>query len=369
MENIINFDIQKPQTNYQAIIGNNIFDNFGKILKEKINCKKILVVTDENVNNLYGSKMKEVLDKNDFTYDFCIFKSGEEEKNSDNLNIILDKAFENKLERQDCIVAFGGGVIGDMAGFAASIYLRGINFIQAPTTLLAQIDSSIGGKTAINTKYGKNLVGAFYQPKFVFTDISFLKTLPLRELKTGLGEALKYAFIEKNCDENKTMLFEFLLKNKENIFNLEDETMLSLVKRCVELKRNVVTKDEKENSLRMVLNFGHTIGHAIEKVTQYKVFTHGEAITIGMKAIFEIALRIGKITQEYYEQAINLLNLYEFDLKLPNNINSDEIYNALIYDKKVRNSKVKFVTPTEKARVEIFDNIVENIIKDVLTEL
>ena len=369
MENIINFDIQKSQTTYQAIIGNNIFDDFGNLLKEKLNCKKILIVTDKNVNKLYGKKMQEILDKSNFVYDFCIFKSGEKEKNSKNLNTILDKAFENKLERQDCIVAFGGGVIGDMAGFAASIYLRGINFVQVPTTLLAQIDSSVGGKTAINTKYGKNLVGAFYQPNFVFSDISFLKTLPLRELKTGLGEALKYAFIEKNCDETNTDLIDFLINNKENIFNLENETMISLVKRCVELKRNVVTKDEKENNLRMVLNFGHTIGHAIEKVTKYKVFTHGEAITIGMKAILSIALIGKKITQEYFEQAVNLLNLYEFDLKLPKNVNLDDIYNALIYDKKVRNSKVKFVTSTEKAKVEIFDNIDENIIKQVLREL
>lgn len=369
MEHTINFDIQKQETSYKAIIGNKIFDNFGNILKEKVNCKKILVVTDKNVDNLYGEKMKEILEKSGFIYDFCVFKSGEEEKNFENLNIILDKAFENKLERQDCIVAFGGGVIGDMSGFAASIYLRGINFVQVPTTLLAQIDSSIGGKTAVNTKYGKNLVGAFYQPKFVLSDISFLKTLPKRELKTGLGEALKYAFIEKNCDENNTELFNFLAENKENIFNLEDETMLSLVKRCVELKRNVVIKDEKENSLRMVLNFGHTIGHAIEKVTHYNVFTHGEAITIGMKAIFSIGLKEGKITREYFEKANDLLNSYEFNLKLPNDINSDEIYNALIYDKKVRNSKVKFVTPVEKATVMIFDNIDETVIKEVLREL
>ena len=369
MEHTINFDIQRQETFYEAIIGNNIFESFGNILKEKTNCKKILVVTDKNINNLYGERMKEVLEKSGYIYDFCVFKSGEEEKNFDNLKIILDKAFENKLERQDCIVAFGGGVIGDMTGFAASMYMRGINFVQVPTTLLAQIDSSIGGKTAVNTKYGKNLVGAFYQPKFVLSDISFLKTLPKRELKTGLGEALKYAFIEKNCDEEKTELFDFLINNKENIFNLEDETMLSLVKRCVELKRNVVIKDEKENSLRMVLNFGHTIGHAIEKVTHYNVFTHGEAITIGMKAIFSIGLKEGKITREYFEQAENLLNLYEFDLKLPNNINLDDLFHALIYDKKVRNSKVKLVPPVEKAAVEIFDNIDEKVIKEVLREI
>ena len=196
-------------------------------------------------------------------------------KDISSLEIIWDKAVEYKLERKDTILALGGGVIGDIAGFAASAYLRGIDFIQVPTTLLAQVDSSVGGKVAINRKSGKNLIGAFYQPKFVLTDIKTLKTLSIEDLKTGLAEVIKYAFIEKTCglEEPAMNLIEYLIEKKDEIFSLNSEIVCELVEYCCKLKAVVVNQDEKESGLRTILNFGHTIGHAIEKCTNFEIFT------------------------------------------------------------------------------------------------
>jgi len=242
-----------------------IFIDFDEIesLEEKIfnhtKANKILLVISEKVNKLYGEKLKF---KNSIKF---VLKDGENQKNFKNYQKILNFALKNRLERKDCIVAIGGGVVGDISGFVAATYLRGIDFIQIPTTLLACVDSSVGGKVAINTDFGKNMVGAFYQPKAVFCNLNFLKTLDERQFKTGLAEVIKYAFIEANCSTNYNF-FEFLKENSEEILARKDEFLSKIVEISLNLKASVVMQDEKEENLRKILNFGHTLGHAIEKI-------------------------------------------------------------------------------------------------------
>lgn len=329
-----------------------IFIEFDEIktLEEKVfkytNANKILLVISEKVNKLYG---KSLTFKNSIKF---VLKDGEKQKNFKNYQHILKVALENKLERKDAIVAIGGGVVGDIAGFAAATYLRGIDFIQIPTTLLACVDSSVGGKVGINTDFGKNLVGAFYQPKAVFCTLNFLKKLDERQFKTGLGEIVKYAFIEKSCgDESGNNFFEFLEENSDKILSRDEETISKIIEISLKLKSSVVKQDEKEMGLRKILNFGHTYAHAIEKITNYKKYTHGEAVAIGMVFAINLAFKKELITEEYKTQGLALINKFNLIKELPN-FNQQKLVDLMKSDKKVENGIIKFILPTQKATVE-----------------
>lgn len=340
------------ESSYPILIGENLLDSAFEYIKQYTNAKKFLVVTNDTVYELYGSKF---INKDS---DILVLPDGEIYKNMDVLNSIIDRALEIKLERKDAIIALGGGVIGDMAGFAASIYQRGIDFIQVPTTLLSQVDSSVGGKVAVNHKLGKNMIGAFYQPKLVLADTNTLNTLDERQFKTGLAEVLKYAFIEKTCGcETKYNLFEFLKQNKDEIYSKNHNVLKDLIKICCELKASVVNKDEKEKGLRVILNFGHTYAHAIEKLTNYEKYTHGEAVSVGMYLIFKLAKDKSYITDEYYNSAIKLLDNYSLMSSVKEKFNPDEFYETMKSDKKVSDAAINFVIPTKEFEVEITNNI------------
>lgn len=348
---------EKPSYNYEIIIGNDLLKNTNEIIKNYTNAKKFLVVTNETIYALY----KDIFHLENAQ--FIILPDGEEYKNFENLQKILDKAVEEKLERKDCIVALGGGVVGDIAGFAAATYMRGIDFIQIPTTLLAMVDSSVGGKVAINHANGKNLIGAFYQPKLVLTDIETLKTLPLRQLKTGLGEVLKYAFIEKSCNTKiEFNFFDFLKENKNQVYDLNFETISQLVKICCELKAAVVNQDETEKGLRAILNLGHTFAHAIENLTNYTTYTHGEAVAIGLKMAFNLAVKENLINEEYKENALGLINLYEIT-PTDHNLSPQDILEKMFLDKKAQDGKIRFALPDGKYSVKITNDVTtENIL-------
>lgn len=336
-----------------------IFIDFDKIesLEDKIfshtKANKILLVISEKVNKLYGEKLNF---KNIIKF---VLKDGEKEKNFKNYKKILDFALKNRLERKDAIVAIGGGVVGDIAGFAAATYLRGIDFIQVPTTLLACVDSSVGGKVGINTDFGKNLVGAFYQPKAVFCNLNFLKTLDDRQFKTGLAEVIKYAFIEKSCnpkcDSNDSFaFFDFLKENVDKILTRDEETLAKIIQISLELKASVVTQDEKEQGLRKILNFGHTYGHAIEKITNYKKYTHGEAVAMGMIFAISFAFKKELITEEYKQEALKLIDTFGLVKKMLK-FNPKKIVDLMKSDKKVEDGKIKFILPSSKSFVEGFE--------------
>ena len=280
---------------------------------------------------------------------------GEEYKTLQTVENILNECFEHKLDRKSLLIAFGGGVIGDMTGFTASIYQRGIDFIQIPTTLLSQVDASVGGKTGVNNKYGKNLIGAFYQPKAVYIDPAFLETLPPREFAAGVAEIVKMAVMFDRS------YFEFL-----QTANFEDsETLKEMIRKSVELKAWVVNQDEKEAGIRAVLNYGHTFGHVVENETNYTTYLHGEAVAIGIVMANALAVELGMLTHEEAEEVKALLE----KASLPTDYtikNVDDFYEHFFLDKKSAKGSIKFILPECIGNHKIVSDIDESIVKKVL---
>lgn len=304
---------------------------------------KWMIITDENVDKLYGESLKKALEGKE-NYKFII-DPGEESKTFLTVEKILNKMIENGITRSSKIIALGGGVVGDIAGFCASIYMRGISFIQVPTTLLAQVDSSVGGKTGVNMAQGKNMVGSFYQPQVVIIDTDTLRTLPKRELISGMGEIVKYGVI---WDYE---FLNFIEENLEDIMNLEEDIMKKIIKKCCEIKAEVVSKDERELGVRKILNFGHTIAHAIETLTDYKRYTHGEAVSIGMYYEALMAKDFGYIDEEYFSKIESLIKRLGVCLDL-SEFSIESLREAMMKDKKNKDGKISFIFPKGRGNVE-----------------
>lgn len=344
----LSVNINSENTSYPIFIENEEIQQTFNEIKLLLEKRNYLAVVSEKVEKLYG-KILNIPREHKF-----VLKDGEKEKNFKNYKKIIDCALKMKLTRRDAIIAIGGGVVGDLAGFVASTYMRGIDFIQVPTTLLACVDSSVGGKVAIDTDFGKNLVGAFYQPKAVFINPKFLKSLDDRQFKTGMAEVVKYSFIEKSCKcEEELNLTNFLSEKYEKILIRDEKTLLKLIEICVKLKISVVEKDEKESGLRRILNFGHTYGHAIEKITKYKKFTHGEAIVEGMKFAFNLAVKKNLIDKNYKFLADDVMKKFNF-VVLPQ-FSLDKMIELMCADKKATSQNIVFILPTDYSAVEAFE--------------
>lgn len=349
---MLEVNIKSNQISYPIFIENEPIENLKEKISEQLNGENYLVVISQKVEKLYGKILN-------FPNKF-VLKDGEKEKNFKNLQKILDRASQLKLTRKSSIVAIGGGVVGDLAGFAASVYMRGINFIQIPTTLLACVDSSVGGKTAIDTKFGKNLIGSFYQPKAVFINPNFLKTLDERQYKTGLGEVLKYSFIEKSCKcEEDLNLSNFLGEKFEEITTRNEKTLSQLIEICLKLKISVVEKDEKESGLRQILNFGHTYAHAVEKITNYRKFTHGEAVVEGILFAFNLAQKRNLIDTNYKFFAEDIIKKFEFK-QIPE-FKLEKMVELMKTDKKANSQNLVFVLPTDYSTVKVFEISAEEL--------
>lgn len=334
------------------------FDSLTESLKEINAPKKLLIVTDTNVEPLYAGEINSLLQAAGYDSTVYSFPAGEENKTMDSILGICGACVEHGLDRKSMIVALGGGVVGDMAGFAAAIYMRGIDFVQIPTTLLSQSDSSVGGKTGIDFMESKNILGAFHQPKLVYINVNTLKTLPPVQFVSGMGEVIKHGIIK---DEK---FYRFIKENSELIKSLDSETLIRMSKINCGIKANVVEQDEKENGLRAILNFGHTIGHAAESALCFTA-THGECVGIGMAAAAHIAVKRGLITEAILADIEETLEMYGFRIRmaLPP---AEEIYSFMQKDKKKANGKLKFVLPVRIGEVcqtrdvteeEIFDAI------------
>jgi len=306
--------------------------------------RNYLIVINQKVYRLYKKQLK--LDKKHI----FVMPDGEKYKNFETYKKILAKAFQLKLTRKDLIIAIGGGVVGDITGFVASTYMRGIDYIQIPTTLLACVDSAVGGKVAIDNEFGKNLVGSFWQPKKVLINLNFLNTLDKKQFKTGMAEVIKYAFIENNVQEDSQFM-EFLTINSDRIIKRDLNMLEKIITVCLKIKIAVVSQDEKENGLRKILNFGHTYAHALEYLTKYKKYTHGEAVGFGMVYIFDYAFSKGLIGQTYKNLALDLLDKYGFPLELPK-MNQEKILQAMQLDKKNKTDSITLIIPTKKGYVE-----------------
>ncbi len=356
--------VELNEKSYPIIINYGLLDDIKSTIESNYKGNgRFFVITNKTIYPLY----KSVLDN--FEHVIQI-EDGEEFKNFKTFEFITDKLLEAKIERGDCIIAFGGGVVGDMAGYAAASILRGIDYIQIPTTLLSQVDSSVGGKTGFNHKMGKNLIGAFKQPKLVLIDPKTLDTLDNRQIKTGLGEILKYAFIEKTATDNNFGFFDKLKTLKDNAKNdLYSELKNhweEIIYISVSMKADVVSKDEQEKGLRAILNFGHTFGHALEKITGYKKYTHGEAVAAGMIMAFNTALSRGFADREYYKSAVGLIKDYNLISEDIRNLNKNNMLEAMKSDKKVSHSTIKLVLPVKPFEVRLFDDTEELLIKDSL---
>ncbi|MBQ8459420.1 3-dehydroquinate synthase [bacterium] len=341
-------NIKGQEISYPIYISNTGLENLKNLILDEINHKNYVVVFSKKVYNLYAKILDFPKDKT------LILPDGEKEKNFKNYQKILDFLLSKKLKREDYVIAVGGGVIGDITGFSASSYMRGINFIQVPTTLLASTDSSVGGKTAINTKFGKNLIGAFYQPKAVFININFLKTLDNKQFKSGLGEVIKYGFIEKSCNpDNEPYLINFLNEYYDKILARDIFVLKNLIQICVELKKTVVEKDEKESNLRKILNYGHTYGHVVEALTNYKKYTHGQCVVEGIKFALKLAYNLNVIDKEYKFLCEDLIKKFGYEsLKT---FDKNKIIDIMISDKKATDEYIKFILPTNYATVGQFD--------------
>ncbi len=343
---------------YNIFIGEKILSNIAKFIAESNFTKKALIVADSNTEK-FCTGLTAPLETYGINFDIAVIPAGESSKNLRVAEKIYTRAIEFGLDRKSPIIAFGGGVAGDLAGFIAATYLRGVPFIQVPTTLLAQVDSSVGGKTAVNHELGKNLIGAFYQPKAVFIDIYTLKTLPEREIKCGLGEVVKYGIIS---DEK---FFEYLELNAEKILNRDVEVLTYIIKRACEIKAAVVSKDEKEAGLRRILNFGHTIAHAVEQITNYEKYRHGEAVAVGMLGAALISCAMGKITFNDVTRLKNLLDKLGLITRCEN-CDVEEMYTLTFRDKKTVGGKVNWVLMEDFGKVFITDEVPEVEIKKAL---
>ncbi len=297
---------------------------------------KVLLITDSKIPKKHIIKVKKIIGQYSVSLHTYLMNAGESSKSQKVFFDIQDYLLKNRFERSDLIIAFGGGVVGDMSGFVASTYLRGIDYLQVPTTLLSQVDSSVGGKTAINTRHGKNLIGSFYNPLKVIIDLSFLETLPEREYKAGLAEIIKYGLIK-----NKKLL-DYLFANEIKINDKALDALEYIIYESVKTKAKIVSMDEKESGVRAILNFGHTFGHAIEAHHNYKSFLHGEAVAIGMLMAAKLSQFENHISEKQFNFIEKLLNQYNLNYKLKKMTYKD-FTKHIKQDKKVKSGKVRIV--------------------------
>lgn len=354
---IIQVNINEKE--YKVYIGNEIIKEINNIFKENGIKKDLFVITDKNVADIYYDNFLQCLEG--FNINSYILEPGENTKNINTASDIYIKMIENGCNRNTTIVSLGGGVVGDIAGFVASTYMRGVNFIQIPTTLLSQVDSSIGGKVAVNLKGYKNIVGSFYQPKVVVIDVSFLNTLCNRDFFSGLGEVFKYGLI------SNYEFFYWLDKNCIDILDLKVDRLLEIVKQSVSIKKSIVEQDEKDFGIRRILNFGHTIGHGIESIDNFNKFTHGESITLGMIYESYIAKEMNLINNDYFIEISKVLGKIIKPIKF-----TDEeimyITERISHDKKNIGEKPVFILPVEKGLVKVFEDVNERLIVKSLEE-
>lgn len=344
---------------YEIRVGSNIFKHFvEELVGLKPGCQ-VLLLTNDSIYDLYGLKIREMLTERGLEVLVYLVPDGEEYKSWQEAEKILTTMLNAGFHRDGVVLALGGGVIGDLAGFVAAVYQRGIDLVQLPTSLLAQVDSSVGGKVAVNHSLGKNMIGAFYHPLGVWSDLETLKTLPEREWNAGLAEVVKYGVIWDSG------FFELLEKNIDKLKKREPELTHQIIVRCCEIKAEIVSKDQKEQGLRTILNFGHTIGHALEKLTDYKVYRHGEAVAIGMAWAAKLAFNIGMCSLLVQERLEGLLKAIGLPFTLPD-VRPDDILDTIFLDKKVRGKELVFVLPREISRVEVIKGISPELVRKIL---
>ena len=358
-----NITVDLPQDSYKIAIAPHSLNQLGSQMQQLNLGKKVLVISNPEIFGHYGDTCIESLEAAGFETYTHLIPAGEEHKHLQSIQKVYDTALTHRLERSSTFVALGGGVIGDMTGFSAATWLRGVNFVQVPTSLLAIVDASVGGKTGVNHPQGKNLIGAFYQPKLVAIDPDLLKTLPPKEFRAGMAEVIKYGVI---WDEDLFTKLEHH-PHLDTLDNVGDKLLETVVTRSCQAKAEVVGQDEKESGIRAILNYGHTIGHAVESLTNYKQFVHGEAVAIGMVAAGKIAVEMGLWTVEEAKRQDVLIAKTGLPTDIPDSVATEDILKAIQSDKKVKAGKVRFILPTSIGKVIITDKVTPEIINSALS--
>ncbi len=351
--------IDLADRSYDILIGRNLLARAGEFIPESIQARRAVIVSNPSVHQLYGAVVATGLEAHGLQTHAMEIPEGETHKTLKSAEILYDRLVEERCDRRTLLVALGGGVIGDLAGFVAATYQRGIPYIQIPTTLLSQVDSSVGGKTAVNHPRGKNLIGAFYQPQAVVIDIDCLQSLPLEEFRAGLAEIIKYGVI------SDPELFAYLETNVEKILEQDTACLEHIIETSCAIKAGVVERDETESNYRMILNFGHTIGHAIEALTSYSQFKHGEAIAIGMVYAAKLSSQMKKCSKEVVDRIHTLVNRFGLPHRLPEFSPQDYI-ESMHLDKKVRDNQIKFILVRSIGSVEIVSAVPESELQKVL---
>jgi 3-dehydroquinate synthase len=350
------------QRSYDIKIGSGLLRRLGNECARLNFGTRCAIISDSKVAPRYGREASRALARAGFRPSLIIVRAGETAKTLKSFQSCCDQLAAQRLERKSFIVALGGGVIGDLAGFVASAYLRGVPFIQVPTTLLAQVDSSVGGKVGVNLRAGKNLVGAFYQPRLVLCDLDTLSSLPKRELRAGLAEVIKYGIIYDAA------LFKKLEQKLPGLLRLEPKILAAIVARCCEIKAEVVGQDEHESGLRAILNFGHTIGHALEAISHYGKYLHGEAISIGQIAAAKLSAEVLHLPQTDVERIVNLFKRAGLPTAVDlDPFNRPKLFAAMKLDKKVAGGEIKFVLARKIGRVAFGHKVPSALIAKALS--
>lgn len=357
MTRIVKVDL--GDQSYDIHIGNNCLTSLAESAAGIPRSSRCILVSDELVFSLYGNTVLDILRSTGLRVENAVIKGGEACKNLATLGWLYEQMIEKGMDRKSTVLALGGGVVGDLAGFAAASFMRGIGYIQIPTSLLAQVDSSVGGKTGVNLPLGKNLVGAFYQPDLVFADVNLLHTLEEKEYQTGLAEVIKYGIIW-DID-----FFNYLEGNVEPIKARDMDCLIHIVSRCCEIKAEIVAQDEKENGLRALLNLGHTFGHAFEALTNYGKFTHGQAVAIGMVYAARLAASLGMMTEQEAKRVTDLIENYGLPINY-GDLNPRAIVERMYLDKKSIGGKIRMVLPEGIGRSRIVSGVTDAQLEQIL---
>jgi 3-dehydroquinate synthase len=364
--------IRTEQKTYPVLLGKKVLNNVGRIISSYLPACRTLLISDKNVAAHYGEMCMESLRKRGFQPFLEVLEGGEKEKSLATASALYSSALEAGLDRSAIIIALGGGVIGDLAGFVAATYLRGVPCVQLPTTLLAMVDSSVGGKVAVNHPLGKNLIGAFYQPALVVADQSTLITLPEREFNAGLSELIKYGIIRDKTLFEKLELSLFASNNfspKKYFLESNSTRLLKYIIRAVIIKGEIVSQDEREKDLRRILNFGHTFGHALEAGTGFRYYLHGEAVACGMAMAARLAVLLGILEPPFGQRIIALLKRLHVPPP-PGGLNLNDVTEALFYDKKKEGDGLVFILPTALGQTTAFKAppapLIERVIEEYL---
>jgi 3-dehydroquinate synthase len=354
---VISVEVRGPAHSYPALVGSGLFEKLGECTRKYLPRKTCAVISDSNVASLFGDRVKCSLTSADFQPKLITIPAGEKSKTLEQAGAICEQMIAAGLDRQSFIVGLGGGVIGDISGFVAAIFHRGIPHVQIPTTLLAMVDSSIGGKTGVNTSAGKNLIGALHSPALVIDDLDVLKTLPRREFKQGFAEIIKHGIIAD------AEMFDALK-------DVDLEDFAPLIRRNIEIKSRIVAKDERDRTgERAILNFGHTVGHAIERAGDYREFLHGEAISLGIIAACGVSMKKAELPRDQRDAIVDLLRQFDLPTLLPPNFQRKTILEAVPYDKKFENGKIRFVVIPRIGLAHLSSDITFEDIREAVDQL